>query len=130
MLSPIALVFVQIFDDEASEMVVPDAMDPVRAGAAGVDAGRGAGVDVVGVVLAGVVRVPEGRVTGEAGAFVLLLFAVSLNVRFALSRLAIARFAASAESFFRAVESVFDASPEQPTSVIVAIAKDAAVIRV
>jgi hypothetical protein len=135
-LSPIALVFVQTRADEARASVVPAAMVPVRAAA-----GVGAGVVLVGVeaVFVGVVFVlvvfePVGRgaeVTG--GAFVVAPageVAVSLSVMFALSRPARARFAASAESFFRAVESVFAASPEQPASVIAARAKDVAVMRV
>jgi len=133
MLSPTALVFVQTFEDDARTMLVPDAIEPTRGAAgAGVVAGAvfvGAGAVFVGVVLVPACFVPLVVFVGVAGAFVVLLVAVSLSVRFVLS-FASARFAASAESFFSAVESVFDESPEQPTSVMVAIARDAAVIRV
>jgi hypothetical protein len=133
MLSPTALVFVQTFEFEAREIVVPEAMVPVRGAAgAGVGAGVGAGAVLVGF---GVVFVPVDFVPVDevfvgvfvAGAFALL--AVSLSVIFELS-FAIARFAASAESFFNAVESALPESFEQPASVIMAIARDAAVIRV
>jgi hypothetical protein len=137
MLSPTALVFVQTFDDDASVIDVPDAIVPVR-GPAGAVLAAGAGVDFagvwavfVGVDFVGVDFVPVDDFVGVllAGAFAVELFAVSLSVIFELS-FAIARFAASAESFLSAVESVFDESFEQPASVIMAIAKDAAVIRV
>jgi hypothetical protein len=119
-----ALVFVQTSPDEARARVVPAAIVPVRAGA-GAD---GAGVDFAGVVVVfvGVLLVPVERVTG--GAFVVELVAVSLSVR--LSLLASAMFAASAESFLSAVESVFDESPEQATSAMAITPRDAAVIRV
>jgi hypothetical protein len=126
MLSPMALVLVQTSPEDASASVVPDGMVPLR-----VAAGAGVvfvGVVVVfGVVLVGAFVVPPVLVT-VGGAFVVALLAVSLNVRPALSLLASAMFAASAESFFSAVESVFDESPEQATSAI--MAKDAVVMRV
>jgi hypothetical protein len=130
MLSPTALVFVQTFDDDARAIVVPEAIVPVRA-----EAGAGAGAVLVGagVVFFGVVVVFVGAFVtagGFVGAFVVELVAVSLSVRLALSRFAIAMFAASAESFLSAVESVFDESPAQAASVSEAIARDAAVIRV
>jgi hypothetical protein len=121
-----ALVLVQTSPEDASASVVPEAMVPLR-----VAAGAGVvfvGVVVVfGVVLVGAFVVPPVLVT-VGGAFVVALLAVSLNVRPALSLLASAMFAASAESFFSAVESVFDESPEQATSAI--MAKDAVVMRV
>jgi hypothetical protein len=132
MLSPIALVFVQTCADDASASVVPAAIVPVRAvlvvplveGVVFV----GAGVVFLGAV--GVDFVPAGRGVTLAGAFVTPPVAVSLSVSFALSWFAIARFAASAESLLSAVESVFDASPEQAAIAIAANAKDVAVIRV
>ena len=83
------------------------------------------GLVLVALVAVFVFDVPVFVTTG--GAFV-VEFAVSLSVSFALSCFASARFAASAESFLSAVESVFDESPEQAASVNAT--RDAAVIRV
>jgi hypothetical protein len=132
MLSPTALVFVQTLADDARTSVVPAAIVPVRAGAEPVLVGVLVFVDVV--VLVGVVFVPVGRVTvlvGVAGALVVPPpVAVSLSVSLELSLFANAMLAASAESFLSAAESVFAESPEQPTNVIAAIARDVVVIRV
>jgi hypothetical protein len=124
---------VQTSPEDDSVSVVPAAIVPeVGAGAAAgagvvlVGAGVVFGAVVFGAVVFGVVEV----FVTVGGACVVALFAVSLSVSFALSLLlARARFAASAESFFSAVESVFDESPEQPTTVIAAIAKDVVVMR-
>src|SRR4051812_8140325 len=124
MLSPTLLVLVQTSADDASASVVPEAIVPVRAAGAGVVAVFVGVVEVFGVVFAvvfGVVLFTTG------GALVVELFAVSPSVSVALSLFASAMFAASAESFFSAVESVFDESPEQAASVT-ASARDAAVI--
>jgi hypothetical protein len=126
-LSPTLLVFVQTSPDEASASVVPEGIVPVRAAA-------GAGVVFVGVgvvlVVVGDLVVFDDPVLVTTGALVVPPFAVSLSVRFALSLFASAMFAASAESFFRAAESVLDESLLHPASAIATTPRDAAVIRV
>jgi hypothetical protein len=128
-LSPTALVFVQILEFDVSAMVVPAAMLPVVvalvAGAGVVFTGAGvvfAAGAVFFVVELVVFFVPD-------GVLVVVAFGTSVNCGLAaLSALARARFAASAESFLS--ESVFAESPLQPASVRAAIARDATVKRV
>jgi hypothetical protein len=123
---------VHTFDEDASEIDVPDAIVPVRAAGAAAGAGEvfvGVAAVLVGVGFGAAAFVAVLAGVFVAGALAVELVAVSLSVIFELS-FAIARFAASAESFLSAVESVLDESLEQPASVIMAIAKDAAVIRV